>query len=258
MPVGRPTKKVMEPIPLVTDVGAKEVVMYDEQNELSLINLAPEGIKHHIAAVRDNPEYFKITEWSDIKLRNTIKPDAKLCRIRIAFWEELTRAIDAEVHMNVTRICMGITHRQHFYNIAADPRLMAYVLNPPVRYKTAVQESLSLAIDRTREILELPLLDEKGKPQTAVIGAILKALEYSDKRVHGSIMQKVAVHQHHTTGDADSGFGVSDETDLAQLEDKINSVRRQLEGKADEVKKIIMSKPDSKEIEIIDADPSED
>lgn len=167
-------------------------------------------------------------------IRDLLKPEPRDAKLRQGFWEEYSRAIDRDSNMRIEYIPGGVCTLELFMEMIADPEKMGYLLNAPTSYMRNAEDLLNVTMDRLRDILELPLVNSKGQVQGAVVSAVLKAAEMLDKRVRGAVLQRVAVHQHHTQGGQvvgmdDSGVLASDQ--LALLESEIQKVRKKLDEK---------------------------
>jgi hypothetical protein len=136
--------------------------------------------------------------------------------------------------MRIEHIGAGVTTHEIVMDMLADPEKFGYVLNCPASYLRETEHLLNVALDRMRDILELPLVNSKGQVQTAVIAGILKAAEMLDKRVKGAVMQKVAVHQHTTSGGSVIGVdtnGALAHEQLMELEKQISDARKKMAAK---------------------------
>lgn len=122
-------------------------------------------------------------------------------RLRIAFWMEYDRAIMAsDAKMYMPRVHGGVCSSEYFYQVVIrKPEKVAWMLCPPASYTKAMEEALTFGIEKLRDILEFPLYNKKGEPDTKVGELILKAVEKLDIRQKGAIIQRVQtmnLHKH--------------------------------------------------------------
>jgi hypothetical protein len=227
----------LAPIQATLPANAPEIVrgasLWDESDPDSLINKATGALRSALIEKGKTPEARKILRQGEQWIREHIKPTPQMARIRIAFWDEYARSVDTGNKMISDRIYGGIMARESFEeDYFTDATKIGYMLFCPPHYARATEEILMLALERMRDIIELPLVNSKGQVQVAVVSGILKAAEMLDKRVKGAIMQKVAVHQHHTNGgqvQIPSNTLATDELDM--LESEIKNIRAKIEEK---------------------------
>jgi hypothetical protein len=79
-------------------------------------------------------------------------------QLRYAFWQEYERILERrQRRMVMANVYSRIVHNRTFYDIIENPRRLAYFIIPPIRYSIRMEQNLSLAMERVREILELPI-----------------------------------------------------------------------------------------------------
>jgi hypothetical protein len=240
-PMKKKASAILPAVHRIIPEGIEEIVrgasIFDRGDPDSVFNRSPPRIKAAIELLETSKSGMKWVLAGPKEIRQTLKPDVSLSRLRISFWEEYARAIDRDRLIREDFVYAQICVLEGFSEIIADPERFGYILNQPHNYKKATEELLSTGLDRLRDILELPLVNSKGQVQPAVIGGILKAVEMLDRRVKGAVMQKVAVHQHHTGGGVPVGFshGADGQAlameEIRMLESEIGEVRRKLDEK---------------------------
>lgn len=247
----KPKKRTNEIVQIKTQTGEHAFVLFDEENDDSLVSIAPRALKEKILAVGADDSLLRLTQLDEHSLFKTLRPEPRLCRLRLNFWLEFENAVVDNRRMRISHICAGIVVMEHFYTIIDDPKKLAFLLNPPATFKHAATETLNLAIAKLREIMELPTVDDKGRPIASVINGILKATEFLDKRVNGDVVRKLAIHQHNTSdGSMGGAVGGLNEDNLLALEEKLAGLRQQL-GKRGPQQEI------PEPIEAIDVTPEE-
>lgn len=217
-----------------------EVVLFDETDPKSVVNLLDEKTK---AAVRAIPaEFWKLSEK---KLREKVNPDELTCRLRITFWDEYQAAQDDNRGISVANVMRGVTYAEYFYqHVLPDPGKMAWILTPPSDFLLALRDLLYVGLDKLREILSLPIvetIDIRDKKTGEVIGTekrvnmalareIRAITEKLADRVHGAVIQKLAVKQEslhvHASADPFTNFPIDQ---LQALDQQLGSINQKLE-----------------------------
>jgi hypothetical protein len=213
--------------------AVKGATLFDRDDPDSLFNRTQGMLHEAILRVETNKDARRIYATSERAIKERIKPEPRDARLRISFWDEYSRACERDIFMKVENIFSGICVGEVFIEeYIPDPCKMAYLMNIPTQYLKAAEEILMTGLERFRDILELPLINSKGQVQGAVINGILKAVDMLDKRVKGAVMQKLAIHQHTTSGGnvADAGGTLAHEQ-LAELEKQIFDVRKKINEK---------------------------
>lgn len=190
-------------------------------------------LREFLEKVEQNKTGIRNTKLPPARIKELIKPDPRDAKLRLSFWEEYARAVDRDSFIRIDYIGAGVTTHEIVLDMLSDPEKFGYVLNCPASYLRETENLLNVALDRMRDILDLPLVNSKGQVQPAVIAGILKAAEMLDKRVKGAVMQKLAVHQHTTTGGSvvDIGSGALAHEQLLELENQIAAARKKMTEK---------------------------
>lgn len=123
-------------------------------------------------------------------------------RIRISFWREYERALVAASQgkpdpsnsgnsIKVSNIIKGVTSLHYFYeSFITNHFKVAWLLKQPVQYQIAAEDLLDMANRRCREILELPIKDAKGRPNSKLCEIVVRIRSELEQRVQGSVVQK--------------------------------------------------------------------
>lgn len=156
------------------------------------MNVVPDAVHKALQFVPD--EILGLSEWELMpKLeKRKFKPSPVMNACRVQFWKEYFRASERGKPMVMTRIFSGICAPSYFYMyLLRDRSFVAYMLTPPGEYTAIMEEGLNYGIKKLRDILDFPLYDNAGKPNTRVADAILKVVSFLDTRLHGQAVQRI-------------------------------------------------------------------
>lgn len=166
----------------------------DPENPRSVINLLTPGVRAQIlSAIESMPHLFQYDEHELYRALGKLKaqPSAIDNRLRLAFWSEYNRAQENDDHMRGVSIYGGICTHQHFTErYLKRPEKVAWMLCPPTAYETMLEEALQFGVDQLRDILALPLTDERGKVNTSLAALKERIVARLDSRKFGSIVQR--------------------------------------------------------------------
>lgn len=162
--------------------------LFDKNDPRSVYNIVPQWMKDAMDAC--DPKIFLMDEQ---RIRQAARADARLNRIRLAFWAEyeeaqsMVRNIDFYSITNRT----GISGTFLKSYITQTQYTLAFVLCQPIEYSQFLDEALTAGLGRLREMLDLPFIDpESGQPDHKMMELVLKATAFIDLRVHGGITEK--------------------------------------------------------------------
>jgi len=213
--------------------------LFDREDPRSLYNIVPRWLREAISTVD-----VKVMLQDEQTLRVSASADARLNRIRLAFWAEYEEAQAMVRNVDFYQVTRktGITATFCKQLITRNQYTLAYVLHQPVEYSQFLEEALSAGLGRLREILDAPMKNPSGDIDHKMAELILKATAFIDLRVHGGIVEKrvqITQNQNHTvheqvfsskqdrTKSSRLLTGNSSATQLEALDAKI----RELEGK---------------------------
>lgn len=186
--------------PEVVDADPTLDDLLDKEDPRSLYNIVPHWMK--VAMDACDPKVLMLPEQ---RLREVSRADARLNRIRMAFWAEYEEAQSLVKNMDFYQITnrTGISGTYLKQYITQSQYTLAFVLNQPVEYSTFLEEALTSGLGRLREMLDMPFMDPStGEPDHKMMELILKATAFIDLRVHGGITEKrvsVNMNQNHHT-----------------------------------------------------------
>jgi hypothetical protein len=169
--------------------------LWDDSDPRAVVNLLPPVVREHFkTAYRKSPELFHMDE-STLKKRfkdHAYIPTPTDNRLRLRFWEEYDWACAQGSKMVVDNIIGGICGRTLFYQtFLMSTTKIAWLLCPPANYLTYAQEALHYGLDQLREVLEIPHMDSKGRPNTKLLELKAKITFMLDQRVHGAVVQRI-------------------------------------------------------------------
>lgn len=112
--------------------------------------------------------------------------------LRMAFWQEYERCLSNPENktMSAARLVRGILDQGTLRRIIANPYKLAWILKPVRSYLSDMEFMLIRGKERLWEILNLPIVNEAGKPMAAVANVVLAAQKQIEERVHGQTIQK--------------------------------------------------------------------
>lgn len=194
-----------------------------------ILDLLPTSIQQLALALP--PDQLEMTED---ELERIYAPARHDRRLKAAFWDEFERAARQSRQIDPTQITLGtgITHwEQYESRLLSNPTLACWFLTPPVHYRVQLKEAMSLSMKRLMDVLELPLLDHRGRPQVGVGLLILQAVKFLDARINGAITQKqiqVSVSQHETTQNGALPDGSTARLDMKAIDSRIAELEQQM------------------------------
>lgn len=173
---------------LMSDLARHE--LFDRDDPRSVYNLLPEAVLRRVTEVPT--ELFTKTAEELADLMPNRRFSVLDYRVRQTFWREYERASQLMVPMNMQNVISGVCNRSHFMGrVLTDPVRVAFMLLPPTDYKVALEETLGTLVEKLRQVADLPVHDEDGKPNYKNIDIILKAFPHVDNRVKGGVTQRL-------------------------------------------------------------------
>lgn len=158
------------------------------------LSLLPEGPRTIIEnTMKDRTALFGIDEHTLMQTLRKIKavPNPTDHRLRLAFWNEYNLACEEGRQINPPSLYSGVCSSQVYYdNYLRSPERVAWLLCPPAKYEKILDESLAYGLEQLREILALPLMDEKGKINVSLASLKARIWTQLDERKHGTAVQR--------------------------------------------------------------------
>lgn len=197
----------------------EEISLLDASDPFSVMSLAPSSLREVVKTIP--PDAWSMTFYN---LERKAGITAQDSQTRLAFWDEFALAQDQKKKMNFNNVTK-VTNRNYFYDaFLKDPYKVAYLLTPPQKYQYKMREMLDLAHTRMREVLQLPLVDKKGTPNTRLISEIVKIAILLENRVMGAVSQKLQVE----TKSLNVNVNTERKT-YHSIEEELKAVERQLQ-----------------------------
>lgn len=220
--------------------------LFDKEDPRSLYNLLPEGILRRVSEVPTELLTMSEAELTDLTPRRRFTVVDH--RLKHTFWKEYERAAAHMVPMNIANVIAGVCNKATFTTgVLGDPVRVAFMLQPPVDYKVALEETLTTLVDKLRQVADLPVHDEDGAPNYKNIELILKAFPHIDNRVKGGATQRIESKSLTVSVKESDAVPVTvDEIDerLKQLESKVVAGPKVVEVKGVEIGAITVSLDD--------------
>lgn len=169
---------------------------WDESDPASVISLAPEAVREAMERV---PVEWRALPEKDLRI--IVQPNEIDERVRLTFWAEYFRALEAGKRMSATGAHAGACNRLTYYrSILTNPDRMAFILSPPVSHDVRAEVALNKAYRRIEEILDLPMTDSAGRPIPSIARLINDIRERLEDRVYGPVVQRVEQKTLQVTG----------------------------------------------------------
>jgi hypothetical protein len=181
--------------PVVQNPPAPEIVMFDETNPRSLVNLLPEPVANHLRHFTSkNFPKRQLFTMSESELLTVLRRAEKTPtmiddRVRIKFWIEYDRVqATNEVHMSMANVISNTISRELFYKYYIPrPERLAWMLCPPLDYVAQGEEALRFGINRLREMMEMPIHNKAGILMPGAASAVLQIVKFLDERIYGCL-----------------------------------------------------------------------
>lgn len=176
----------------------KEIVIWDEMNSRSLVNMLPEHISREARNVYfEHPEYFGLSERELAKVireKKDLRPCATVNRIRLKMWEEYDRAQMTNTDMDLVRVYGAICAKETFASLMKVAYNIAWILCPPTDYLVMMEESLLFGIEQIRDILDLEIVAH-GQVNARLAELKVKIVMMLDERVKGAVTKHLRIDQ---------------------------------------------------------------
>lgn len=169
------------------------------------------------------------SEYEFSKMFGADKNYALLRRLRHQFWNEWNIYCSSNAEfIPAHRIYSGIITKDTWAKLLNDDLYVTFILSQPQDVKLIQQDLLYEGYKHLEEILNLPLMDDKGRIDNKLIGHKVKILQQLEERVEGSVIQRThTVNQ--TVGDASQPRSAQD---VDKLREDIAKLKREL-GKSE-------------------------
>lgn len=161
----------------------------------SALSMLPEEEKFIIESHwKRNPELFTLSERSLITQMNNMGFPVSSTEnlLRNKFWLEYDHATQgAYEQIRLNEVIRGVCSPKFFREtFLANQYMVAFLMLPPINFKTKQEETLLFALDRLRQVLDMPTLKLDGSPDMNVIKAQMGVYQILERRVQGEVVQK--------------------------------------------------------------------
>lgn len=170
-----------------------------------------------------------ILNLPEVNLREYVRPDFELNCLRSRFWEEYYLALGQQRMMEIPNIVKGICSEEFFVNLFESDKKY-WLFRVPKDYKTLLSETASHGLRRIREIMELPLYDQKGDVDHKSAKLILDVYKHVESRILGTPETKIKIDQNVDVQMSDDGLRDVYDTScenlsIEEIEAKIKELR---------------------------------
>lgn len=202
--VGLPSGEIIQGNPTIVNYS-QEVLRNPldsaDPTARSAISLLPEEERFVIETHATRaPDIFKLSERILLNRMDTagFKVSATENLLRNRFWLEYDHAISGGFPLiRISEVIRGVCSFKFFREtFLSNQYLVAYLMLPPINFKTQQEETLMFALGKMREILDLQAVStETGQVDTKILRAQMAVYQILEKRVQGETVQKIA-HAH--------------------------------------------------------------
>jgi len=182
------------PEPETTDLSPDSGV-WDQPESRTILNLVPDTFRMAlIAASAAQPQYFGLDERTLWKLLRShrAEPTQVDNQLRVKFWLEYECANEERRKMNLLRVYSGICSHAYFYTrLVHSPGKLAWIITHPMNYEAKLEESLSYAVERMRDYLEIDIEEYPHAQRIKLMELQAKIYAMLDMRKRGAYTQKI-------------------------------------------------------------------
>tara|TARA_Y100000296_G_C5180060_1_gene263714 strand:+ start:34274 stop:35080 length:807 start_codon:yes stop_codon:yes gene_type:complete len=179
--------------------------LFNKSNPYNLWRLWPStAYKEHIDSASAFMEEYSFEEIQKKAKEELTKEDLKLLDVlKVTFWYEYDIAIESKRELAFTRIFFGQCGRMKFNRLTKNPLAFSYMLFRPQNDEVKLKTVINRGYSRLLEVLDMDIVDFKGRPNIQLIKEIREIYKMADMRLNGGIVQKL--HQTSLNVNADKG-----------------------------------------------------
>lgn len=160
-----------------------------EDDPQSIYKLVPEWLADKIRKIPK--EYWDL---STEDLRRKVRPGKVVETLRYSFWLEYNATVfQGKKGIVLQRVYGPICTDVYFGNeVCNSPLLLCWMLHPPQNYTNCLEALLDHSLERVREIVNLPIVDEETKKVDHKIAKMI--IDIHDKlqdRLKGTVVQRL-------------------------------------------------------------------
>jgi hypothetical protein len=206
----------------------------------SALSLLPEEERFIVEShANRTPDIFKLSERALVARMGSagFQVSATENLLRNRFWLEYDHAISGSYpKIRLTEVVRGVCSFKFFREtFLANQYLVAYLMLPPINFKTKQEETLMYGLDKMREVLDLNAVGPNGQIDTKVLRAQMAVYQILEKRVQGETVQKIA-HAHAmvplSPASQSEVDAISEEQMLVRMQEMLNKEKARQTTKA--------------------------
>jgi hypothetical protein len=141
-----------------------------------------------------NPELFASSERSLLTKMREVGFDVSSTEnlLRNRFWLEYDHATTGGFgEIRLAEVIRGVCSFKFFRETFLSNQFMvAYLMLPPINFKTKQEETLIFALDKLRSILDMPITKVNGDVDMSMVKAQMGVYQILERRVQGEVVQK--------------------------------------------------------------------
>lgn len=168
---------------------------FDLDNPQHFINLVQENLRERILALP--PHYFQMSEPALIQQVYGSEIPTVDSMLRREFWEIYNQHFVKQKKIKSSLIYSGICSFQQFTDIISQPGRLAFIIREPVKTQNYIKHAYEISIHKLLTSLEKAegVNAKTGLPDASLLKLKFQIFQYLDQRLHGSLIQRVAVEQ---------------------------------------------------------------
>lgn len=201
------------------------ISVYDWSYHRSVVNLIPETLSKNAQKIPD--AYRRFDEKS---ARKKFRPTPVMNQLRAAFWVEYN-SVQTHNHdkMTMARVYAGICSHDYWENVVIHSKeMLCWLLIPPQNYQALLDEAWDAGLSKLREIIDVPIYDEKGKLQIQASNLVIKVWQILDQRKHGSVVQK-HMNVNLTGDDAKEVAQMMEQNSMEALNFRLKAIKKKMD-----------------------------
>jgi hypothetical protein len=169
-------------------------------------------------AVFKIPMEILVLSPEEIEARANITP--VLGKLRLSFWKLVRESQETGKPFKLKTVYTGICTYANLRNyILNDPYKLCWLLTSPIHMEFENRMMLDIAMDEVRDILDRPMIDDKGKFDHKLASLKLRAFESLHMKVYPEQKEKPA--SPHVPKEALQRRAAIDEMSMEQIEARI-------------------------------------
>jgi len=221
--------------------------VFDPQNETSLWNYLPQPYNYQLLEVVSQNEDTLLEIFPDemlllkyLRAHKAYEPSVNDQRLRHLLWLEYENSFMENRKISIRNVHSLVCNDKSFKALFLKlPYRALFFCCRPASYQHVIKEMLNHGMGRLRQILDMPDVDSKGKPDLKMLALKVKITAMMDMRIHGAPTQKIHQVTQNLIGNTPvpKGEDVKDlvnKGDMATIQQRIKQIeheKRKLEGR---------------------------